>query len=290
MCASLEANEYYLEMEAMNRIDNDLVYAGAWSSMGLSFTDVASGVFFWSEAGRHGTFGGTIWPFAAPSASVESYYHFTLGGTPSQLRLIGTVLTVQVTDHDVIDSGRRESINLAITLNEPIDLDIGTLPNGRQIVLRTTVRDTKPTRGITCGPGQMKLVSVSYLDGKVQSSHGASRDLANTVKPIQTSFSCPRDDAASQFMSYNAEISFSPPLVEVNTTITSTLTFIRRYAIDTLNYIRNPIDPHVRYESTYSRDITLEPGRILKIVIPADTPSVRGFRIEDTLMINPGPK
>ena len=290
VCAAVDAKEYYIEIEAMDRIDGDLVYAGAWSSKGLSFTAVATGVFFWTEEGGHGTFSSAIWPFAAPSASVESYYHFRLSGTPSHLRLLGTVLTARVINADRIDSGLRKSLNMAIRLNEPVDLDIGTLPDGRQMVLHTTVRDTKPTRKTTCGPGQMKLISTNYRDGKVLSKHEASRDLANTFKPVKTSFSCPKDDAASQFMDYNAKIIFSPPLTDIDTSITSTLTFIRQYAIDTLNYRRNPTDPHVRYESRYTKDITIEPGRILRIVIPPDTPAVRGFRIEDTLIIHPGPK
>jgi hypothetical protein len=61
------------------------------------------------------------------------------------------------------------------------------------------------------------------------------------------------------------------------------------YTIDTLHYSRTPVTPHVQYESTYTREIELIPGRILKVVIPVDTPSVRGFAIEDTLIINPGP-
>ena len=289
LSASIQANSYYIEMQAMNRTDGSLVDAGAWYSKMISFKDVSSVVFYWSDDGGHGTFGNSIWPFAAPVAATEFYYHFTLGGSPSQLRLVGTILTVRTINLDVIESGNRKTLDQPINVNETIDLDIGLLPNGREIVLQITISDTKPLRETICAPGQFRLISLSYFEGEIRSTHGAGRGLANIIRPISTSFSLPVDDAASQYLKYEAEISFLPALTDIDRAITTTLNFIRRYAIDTLHYSRSVANPQIRYESTYTKEITLVPGRILKIIIPSDTPSVRGFTIEDTLIINPGP-
>ena len=290
LSASIQANPYYIEMQAMNKIDDSLVDAGARYGSMISFRDVTSGVFYWSDAGGHGTFGNSIWPFAAPNAGLEFYYNFTLGGSPSQPRLIGTVLTIRVKDSDNIISGKRMILDQPVKLNEAIDLDMGLLPDGREIVLQITISDTQPARETICPPGQLRLISLSYFEGKMRSKHGAGRSLANTIKPISISFSVPVDDAASQYVKYEAEISFLPALTDIDSATTITLNFIRRYAIDTLHYRRNAVNLYIRYESTYTKEITLVPGRILKIIIPSDTPSVRGFTIEDTLIINPGPR
>lgn len=289
LCSSIQANSYYIEMQAMNRTDDSLVYAGARYSKMISFKDVTSGVFYWSDDGGHGTFGNSIWPFAAPAAAMEFYYHLTLGGSPSQLRLIGTILTVRTINLGVIESGNRKTLDQPIKLNEAIDFDIGLLPDGREIVLQITISDTQPARETICDPGQLKLISLSYFEGKMRSKHGAGRSLTNIIIPISTSFSLPVDDAASQYLKYEAEIRFRPSLTDIDSATTITLNFIRRYAIDTLHYSRTVVTPQIRYESTYTKEITLVPGRILKIIIPSDTPSVHGFTIEDTLIINPGP-
>ncbi len=290
LSATIQANSYYIEMQAMNRTDDSLVYAGARYSKMILFRDVASGVFFWSDDGGHGTFGNSIWPFATPAAATEFYYHLTLGGSRSQLRLIGTILTVRTINLGVIESGNRKTLDQPIKLNEAIDFDIGLLPDGREIVLQITVRDTMPARETICAPGQFRLISLSYFEGKIRSQHGAGRGLANIIRPISTSFSLPIDDVASQYLKYEAEINFLPSFTDIDSATTVTLNFIRRYAIDTLHYSRTVVTPQIRYESTYTKEITLVPGRILKIIIPSDTPSVHGFTIEDTLIINPGPR
>ncbi len=43
----------------------------------------------------------------------------------------------------------------------------------------------------------------------------------------------------------------------------------------------------VVYASKYTKDIEIVLGKMLKLVFPPDTPSVRGFDIEDTLIIVP---
>jgi len=288
LCASIQANPYYIEMQAMNRTDDSLVDAGTWSGKMISFKDVASGVFYWSDHGRHGTFGNSIWDFTAPTAGLEFYYNFTLGGSPSQPKLIGTVLAIRVKDSDNIISGKRMIIDQPVKLNEAIILNAGLLPDGREIVLQITVRDSFPVKERKLEPYQLRLISLSYFEGKILSKHGAGRALENTIKPISTSFSIPVDDAASQYLQYDAEISFQPTLTDIDSSTTITLNFIRRYTIDTLHYIRTEVNPQIRYQSTYTKEITLVPGRILKIIIPSDTPSVHGFTIEDTLIINPG--
>ena len=290
LSASIQANTYYIEMQAMNKIDDSLVDAGTRYGSMISFRDVSSGVFYWSDAGGHGTFGNSIWPFAVPTAALEFYYNFTLGGSPSQPKLIGTVLTIRVKDSDNVISGKRIILDQPLKLNEAFDLDIGLLPDGREIVLQITISDTKPVRETICPPGQLWLISLSHFEGKMRSKHGAGRGLENIIRPISTSFSIPVDDAASQYLKYEAEISFLPALTDIDSAITTTLNFIRRYAIDTLHYSRSVANPQIRFESTYTKEITLVPGRILKIIIPSDTPSVRGFTIEDTLIINPGPR
>jgi len=290
LSASIQANSYYIEMQALNRTDDSLVDAGVRYGSMISFRDVSSGVFYWSDAGGHGTFGNSIWPFAAPTAALEFYYNFTLGGSPSQPKLIGTVLIIRVKDSDNIIFGKRIILDQPVILNEAIDFDIGLLPDGREIVVQITITDTKPASETICAPGWLKLISLIHFEGKMHFKHGAGRVLENTIEPISTSLSLPIDDAASQYLKYDPEISFLPTLTDIDSSITTTLNFIRRYAIDTLHYSRSVANPQIRYESTYTKEITLVPGRILKIIIPSDTPSVRGFTIEDTLIINPGPR
>jgi len=168
LSASIQAKPYYIEMQAMNRTDGSLVDGGARAGKMISFRDVASGVFYWSDAGGHGTFGNSIWPFTAPAAALEFYYNFTLGGSPSQPKLIGTVLTIRVKDSDNIISGNRIILDQPVKLNEAIDFDIGLLPDGREIVLQITVRDTMPASETICAPGWLKLISLIHFEDNMQ--------------------------------------------------------------------------------------------------------------------------
>ncbi len=288
LSTSTAAQQYYVELQAMSKVEGQLVDAGSWRSQSISFSTIASGAFYWTDGGEHGSTGAIISTSTLPRAGTECCFHLLLGGSASQLRLTGTMLNLRISNQDSIETGRRLILDRPIVLNEPIDLDLGRIRDGREIVLRTTIRDTRPVRESACEPQQMKLTSVSYHNGKVLGTHGAGRELAGIRKPISTSFSIPVDDAASQAVEYTADIRFSDGIADINKPTTSTLTFVRTYAIDTLHYGYTPANPQVRYESTYTRTIDVIPGRILKIVIPPDTPSVRGFAIEDTLVINPG--
>ena len=65
------------------------------------------------------------------------------------------------------------------------------------------------------------------------------------------------------------------------------LSFVRTYTIDTLHYAHAAFSADVVYTSHYTKDIEIVPGKMLKLIFPSDTPSVRGFDIEDTLIIVP---
>ena len=161
------------------------------------------------------------------------------------------------------------------------------LPNGQRVVLRATIRDALPSLLFECGINQLKLITINYNESRVYNMVQNSRGLAPSSQPLATEFSIPVDSSVWQHMKYEADIRFVPSIDDIRSATTSTMTIIRRYAIDTLHY-GDSFVPDVHYESKYSKELSFFRGRAMKIVIPPDTPSIHGFNVQDTLIVLPG--
>lgn len=285
--ATCLAQELYLELEALQFLNDTIIDGHASSRTRISFNKTVSNVYYWSDDGSFGTFGGSNWSDKAPKASVETYCHLTLSGNPSRVILTGTIISIRVVDGNKIESGFRENIDTPVIINQTIDVHGTTLPSGRRVVLRTTISDAVPSHSSSCEINQLKLITINHHEDKVYNLVQNGRELSPASSSIATEFSIPVDSLVWQHMKYETDIGFSPSIEDIRSAMTSTMTIIRRYAIDTLHY-GDAFVSDVRYESTYSKTLRFFPGRILKIVIPPDTPSIHGFNIQDTLIVNPG--
>jgi hypothetical protein len=225
---------------------------------------------------------------SAPGIRVEIPVSFTVVEQADRNLLYGRAWLMHLADSATITGGGRVSIRQPIRYDEPVLVRLGKLPDGIGISLNVTISRERISGHCATTTQPVQLVTVQYENGEMRSNHAAGRTAVAEPSPVKTWFSLPINDAASQVLTYEAEIRFSQDLEHLAGARSVDFSLIRTYTIDTLHYRLEETTPDVTYRSTYTRRLQLEPGAEYRIVIPPDTPSVRGFDIEDTLIVVPG--
>ncbi|MCM2271835.1 MAG: hypothetical protein NDJ18_04680 [candidate division Zixibacteria bacterium] len=100
-------------------------------------------------------------------------------------------------------------------------------------------------------------------------------------------FSAGPSGRANEAMQYTVTVSFDPSLENAQYPLRTTLTFQREYGLDTDRTAGRPLTPDRTSGTVFTKEIELVKGRLLKLVFPPDSESLRGFLIQDTLIINP---
>ena len=218
------------------------------------------------------------------SALVEIPYSVVVTRTPDGLSLIGTVYFMHFAeDRDALPA-RRILINEPIILLRPILVSVGPLPDGSFFSLQFTIsHERQDCRSCLTLP--LRLVSVASKDGSIISRHGAGRPFGKFPQKFETRFTSPVENQPARVLDYQALLNLKPDPSTLTEDGPVDLEFIRRYLIRAYQNDEWSVSSRAQYTSTYSRRLRLDLNKTLKIVIPADTPSVQGFTIEDTLII-----
>lgn len=218
------------------------------------------------------------------SAVVEIPYSVQVSRTPDGLYLVGTAYFIHLAeDRDALPA-RRILIKEPIILRRPILVSIGPLPDGSFFSLQFTVsHERQDCRSCLTLP--LRLVSVASRDGSIISRHGAGRPFGKFPQKFETRFTSPVENQPARVLDYQALLNLKPDPSTLTEDGPVDLEFIRRYLIRTNHNDEWSVSSRAQYTSTYSRRLSVDLDKTLKIVIPADTPSVQGFTIEDTLII-----
>jgi len=207
--------------------------------------------------------------------------------SPERLLLVGNACLINLSNGADIASGHRVEFKRTITLDSPALIPVGNFPDGVGVGVEITV-STEPkvhrsqlTRGL-------QVITVQTWNGVVQSVASSGRVISPHPDTIDNTFSLsgPLPDSR-RVLKYSGIVSFSQDIAKLQATTPITLTFVRKYAIDTLHYAATPFAATEFLTSKNSRVVTVTPGEVLKVVIPPDTPSVGGFDITDTLIVVP---
>ncbi len=257
---------------------------------------VCDGLFYIDDDGS-GVLVGSIINDLVSNPNFELLYSITLTQEGGRDMLIGSAYAMQLSPEGEILGGRRTEIRQYFAYGEEIVLaqPVGRLPSGESIFLQMSANTQKPEPIDESAQHPITLISTQLIDGEQYSQVRNWYNHLTNAYAFRTGFRSEERNGAFQVLKYEVEIrvdygeGFDRWTVSDVATqpVKGRLAFSRIYAIDTLNYPHASFTPDVTYMSEYTKDVDIVPGKMLKLIFPPDTPSVRGFDIEDTLIIVP---
>lgn len=217
--------------------------------------------------------------------SFEMPYSLRLLKLPQRLILEGVVFAIFQNGANDIISGRKIVIHQEIEYEDEFLIEVNDRDGSKFLTIGIILQDKKPKRTRSQFPVSLKtsFTKDGEPKGQATNSRGA---LTDSIK-FQTGFSIQRDDGYFEQVKHQMEIIFASLPENISEPFRTKLTFRRTYNIDTLHYPQKEFVADVIYRSEFTKEIELVPGKTLMLVFPPDSPSVRGFNIEDTLYIRP---
>jgi hypothetical protein len=180
---------------------------------------------------------------------------------------------------------KEEMIDTLIALGKPVTIRIGDLTDGRRVVMQVTASTEGPDLQERLGDNEITLISTQLLEGKQYSRALSGRKYFADGVQFLNPFNLPQADMPELRMMYSAYVWGIPDSISGSTPCH--LTFKRMYTMQPSGREQEGVVAPDNYSSQYFRDIVLEPGKEIRLIFPADTPSVRGFDIVDTLILAP---
>jgi hypothetical protein len=254
------------------------------------------GLFYINDDGS-GVLVGSIINDLVSEPEFELVYSITLTKEGGRDMLVGSAYAMELSPEGEILGGRRTEIRQYFTYGEEIVLaqPVGRLPGGENIFLQMSANTQKPKPVDKSGEHPITLISTQLVDNEQYSRATNSYHRPKSTYAFRAGFSSEEKNGACEMLRYDVEVRMDYREGYDSATasgrsgqpVRGRLSFNRTYAIDTLNYPHASFTPDVTYVSKYTKDVDIVPGKMLKLVFPPDTPSVRGFDIEDTLIIVP---
>ncbi len=180
---------------------------------------------------------------------------------------------------------KEEMIDTPIALGKPVTIRIGDLTDGRRVVMQVTASTKGPDFQERLGDNEVTLISTQLLEGKQYSRALSGRKYFADGVQFLNHFNLPQADKRELRMVYSVYVWGVPD--SITGSIPCHLTFKRMYTMQPSGREQEGVVAPDNYSSQYFRDIVLEPGKEMRLIFPADTPSVRGFDIVDTLILAP---
>jgi hypothetical protein len=180
---------------------------------------------------------------------------------------------------------KEEKIDTPIALGKPVTIKISDLTDGRRVVMQVTASTEGPNLQDRLGGNEITLISTQLLNGKQYSRALSGRKYFADGVLFLNNFNLPQADKSELRMAYSANVWGIPDSITGSTPCH--LTFWRSYTMQPSGREQEGVVTPDNYSSQYFRDIVLEPGKEIRLIFPADTPSVRGFNIVDTLILVP---
>jgi len=280
-----ETENKFLEVRLMYEENGHLIDGGITAGCFVLTGESCQNVFWWKDK-SHGV-RGSIVSNQVTNPQHELITSFSLVAQKNQTLLSGTTYSMSLTDSGLISNGYKITVKQPISLEQKVILDAGKLNDGRIIKLQVSIYHDQPTRFLTHESNWIELVTTHLVEGTVKSQHSGGRSLSRKPIKIETKFSMQLDNKSWQVVEYSADIIFSCSIDDMMAGKKCSVTFTRTYSIDTVHFALTEFSEDVLYTSTNIQQLKFAPGQILKLVFPPDTPSVRGFDFEDTLIITP---
>ncbi len=291
-----EPDAMYLQIDLMVGNRAVLADAGMMGGCYIRPGKDCKGLFYWSDDGS-GVLVGSLINDLVPKPNFELLYSMTLTKEAGRDVLVGTAYAMQLSDEGEILGGRRTRIRQYLAPGEEIVLaqPVGRLGSGESIFLQISGERQKPEPADKSAEHPVTLISTQLQDGEECSQTRNWYSRPRDTYAFRTGFSLNEKNGAYEFLKYEVHVRLNYddgsgwPTGDdaAGEPVKGRLSFDRKYIIDTLHYRHASFSPDVVYESGFKKDIEIVPGKMLKLIFPPDTPSVRGFDIEDTLIIVP---
>lgn len=211
---------------------------------------------------------------------------FDVGKTDTTL--VGSLRFLRYSPEGDVVGGRKIDVKQSLHMNHRILIPLGYEFEGKPLALAIELMEKSP---IAAKSDQGGLASPLFLSSTQLIGEGTGGSYSyelyrlKDTNEIQAEFSLNLPDGTFECLKYEVSMTLSPPVGDQNDYGQTRLIYSRKYIIDTMCVEFESFGPDVTYNSSYEKDVVLDPGGVIQLVFPPDTPSVRGFDIEDTLIV-----
>ena len=247
-----------------------------------------SGLFYMNDDGS-GILVGSIINDKVSHPEFELLYSVTLDEEGGRDILFGSAYAVYLSPEGEILSGRRTEIRQYLTSGNEIVLaqPVGKLKNSKTIFLQMQADRNRQAENDKLAEHALTLISTQLVNGDKFSRVSNWYNNLASEHAFRAGFKSKEENGSYQLLRYDVKVDLLSDAGEEIVPLRGQLSFRRTYSIDTLYQSNSPFSADVIYSSQYKKDIDLVPGKMLKLIFPPDVPSVRGFDIEDTLIVVP---
>jgi len=248
--------------------------------------DEMTGVVYFGRNGLGILVGSILMSVGDIDWEVNYALSFDVGKTDTIL--VGSLRSLQYSPDGDVVGGRKIGVKQSIHINQRILIPLGQEFEDEELALAITLMEKSP---IVAKPGRDGSVSPLFwsstqlIGGKSGGRYGYEFGRLKDTNAIQADFSLNLPDGTYEYLRYEVEVILVPPIGAESIHEKTRLIYSRKYMIDTTCAESEAFSPDVTYNSSYEKDVVLDRGGVIQLVFPPDTPSVRGFDIEDTLIM-----
>jgi hypothetical protein len=289
------ANSIYMQVTPI--ISGGEVVGGSTAASGcyLSPGQECRGVFSLDDNGLRSRVG-SITTDVRPAPGLEIVYGITWQTESDRAQFVGTVYTMQIDSEGTILRGHKTEIRHNLPDNDEIVMaqPVGTTSDGKTIALQISA-NRKGEQHLSKTYGHLiTLISTQLGAGEDEKSLVNWYNQPDGTYRFRSNFKSEHGDTCNVLMydvevkiDYGADLAHLSSLDASTLPVSGRLHFNRKYMVHTQSCKGQSFSANASYVSGYEKEVTFRPGETLKLVFPPDSPSVRGFAIEDTLVIFP---
>jgi len=221
------------------------------------------------------------------SLTFEMSYGLMLTIDKGQLRLKGKIYALNLSSDGTIESGKRTIVNETVFLGKPILIAAGVIDSTEEISLRVTITREKPQEIVLTPDSPIRLITTFFSAGEVYSKSMHAFGKLDTLTIVKTGFGTRLVAGRRDQVKYEVRISLPDIPERIENAYEGLMQFDRFYFIDTAYSVGSEFQSDITMTTNYRKSVRLVPGEMFKLIIPPDSPMVRNFGIEDTLIIVP---
>ena len=249
------------------------------SGWNCGLKNAMTSIYYKTDNNGVGISGGS---YVDDDVTFEMPYSLRIIKYPDRMILSGVFRGYNVNGNK-ITSGIRKVIYEDIEYDKPIYVHIAPSENDSETKITITLYK-KELKSKVVFNGPISLIT-NLLNNSVCKSH--TQGVISEKVEFLTRDGKNREDGYFESAKIISKILLPNYPKNLDEPFQTELTFRRIYKIDTLYVSEREFSVDVTYSSEYKEKVELIPGKMLMLVFPADTPSVRGFDRVDTLYIRP---
>ena len=214
----------------------------------------------------------------------EMLYNIKMQTDDQGARLSGNAYALNYSGGEEMGGSERSSVEKSLTLGKKTLLCSFGLREGGDVQMYVTLLDKCPSSSVDCGENALTLITSVTQHGRPFSRNSQTQKLLAESMDFRSVMG---SDSGGLVINYAASVRIPGGIKALREATKCRVEFLRNYQI-----LSRPSDSSQRmsvvgYSSNNSQEVTLEPGKELRLVFPPDELSAKGIDIEDTLVIVP---